>query len=215
MDCSYEDCERPARGGNTICKLHQVREWKARQGSCSLDHCDRPADAGGLCGTHYNRKRQGVPDWDAVIPQRMKRGSHCAVEGCDRTVYARGHCQLHLQRIDRLGAAGPAGLMKAANGEGGDDGRGYHVITVGGKRYYEHRYVMEQVLGRALQPDEEVHHKNRIRNDNNPSNLELWCVPQPRGGRAEDLVAFYVGRYPELARQVLDRMRKGGLTDGE
>jgi hypothetical protein len=161
---------------------------------------------------HYHRKRRGVADWDALIPQRMKRGTECAVDDCPRPVYAKGHCTMHYNRVNVLGHAdpGPAGLLKAARGQGGYDGRGYRVITVNGQRYLEHRWVMECQLGRPLWPDEEVHHKNRIRDDNDPANLELWCTPQPRGGRAEDLVAFYVERYPELAAQVLGRLRKAG-----
>jgi hypothetical protein len=96
--------------------------------------------------------------------------------------------------------------MKAAAGEGTLDPRGYRVITVDGKRYLEHRWVMEQQLGRLLEADEEVHHKNRIRHDNDPSNLELWATPQPRGGRVADLVAFYVKRYPDEARRVLAQL---------
>ncbi|SRR6266566_1118858 len=208
MDCSYDGCTRPARAGNTICKRHQIMEWHARQGECSLGHCDRRIDAGGLCTTHYNRKRRGVPDWDAPVSRRMKRDGKCAKEGCPEPIQARGYCAMHYARIAMLGHAdaGPVGRLKAADGAGSADGRGYRVITVGGKRYLEHRYVMEQTLGRPLEPDEEVHHKNRVRDDNDPGNLELWCTPQPRGGRAEDLVAFYVGRYPELAAKVLSQL---------
>lgn len=41
----------------------------------------------------------------------------------------------------------------------------------------------------ALFPEEEVHHRNRQRDDNRPENLELWARGrQPPGARVSDLV---------------------------
>jgi hypothetical protein len=51
--------------------------------------------------------------------------------------------------------------------------KGYVYIWRNGKHVYEHRWLIEQKLGRKLLPIEQVHHKNRIRHDNRLENLEL------------------------------------------
>jgi hypothetical protein len=51
---------------------------------------------------------------------------------------------------------------------------------------FEHILVAEDMLGRYLVKGETVHHRNGVRDDNRPENLELWVRPQPSGIRVSD-----------------------------
>jgi hypothetical protein len=51
--------------------------------------------------------------------------------------------------------------------------QGYVRIRINGEYVFEHRYIMEQHLGRRLTDSEVVHHKNHVRNDNRIDNLMI------------------------------------------
>jgi hypothetical protein len=75
-------------------------------------------------------------------------------------------------------------------------------VTGNGRYVFEHILVMEQLLGRYLLAHETVHHRNGVRDDNRPENLELWTRPQPPGIRVSDAIAWaheILARYEETA----------------
>ena len=162
---------------------------------CTADDCSEEArrfrvrqpDAPVLCDYHWSRfKKFGDPNFRKY----QKSGGPCEVEDCSEPARTKGLCSMHYQRkivkgdpnwvpqIKRL--IGPQGYVWVSTQQKGRRS----------KRMLEHRYVMEQHLGRPLADGENVHHINGVRDDNRIENLELWSKSQPHGQRAIDKLAW-------------------------
>lgn len=145
-----------------------------------------------MCDSHYRRELRS---------RKTAQGENCEVTDCPKPREARGLCLMHYRRLMTTGVVGSAQHLKARKGEGCVRPDGYRDVYRDGRRGLEHRMVMEDILGRSLQKHEYVHHKNGIRSDNRPDNLEIW-VACP-GQRPEDLINFLVTHYREELTRAL------------
>jgi hypothetical protein len=222
--CSVEGCEKPqvARG---YCATHYAR-WRhwgnplqppvraPRPTACVVEGCGKRVSARGMCDMHLWRlKRYGSLELPERVPANQMP---CSIEGCERAQVARGYCMTHWRRWRKHGD--PLIVNPRPSAPEVSEIQGYRRLYMrdhpmaNSKHYvYEHRLVMAELLGRALFPNESVHHKNGNGLDNRLENLELWVTAHANGQRATDVLAWAQGivrLYAPLAE------RLGGVPDG-
>lgn len=244
MECVFKECGRPRAeslesGG--LCLSHKrqrekgkpitpLRKYSKRTGTCQGPKCDKPVKETvndvGYCSGHGYQARKGR-ELTVIVRDNLKGQSCIAVQNtCGRTAITRdGLCRTHY----RYRAEDPDNWDrpipdKAPNGAGHLNVDGYRVITANGRNVMEHRYKIEELLGRPLEPTQTVHHINGNRADNRThgplrltsdgklrsGNLELWSTSQPAGqeiGPKLGWAAEMQEEYAEFLRpEYLERM---------
>jgi hypothetical protein len=146
---------------------------------CIVEGCDERVNGHGYCTKHYQQM------WSAGIQIPGAKWKRCTVEGCESFARGHGYCIKHLARWKKYGD--PLKSANAEYGSGSVNREGYRRIRVNGKSVSEHRYVMEQHLGRKLLRTESVHHRDGDKLNNDISNLELWVGNHGSGVRSSDV----------------------------
>lgn len=178
-------------------RSHSVKQWE------EIKCCSRK------CGGELKKNRVLQTRPIKVCPTCKKQfksqnGTYCSI-GCyyavrERPVQSCPVCKKEFKKpgsrqkhcSHKCSEIASRGTKPDRHKEKVKDGHGYTLVRVDddspfvsmrNKTGYikEHRLILSQRLGRVLLQDETAHHKNGIRHDNRPDNLELRALKHGKG----------------------------------
>lgn len=182
--CSIDWCNRKVKPHGKYCAAHYQERMKYGKFFTLEERAENKRKAA------EDRKETMKRVWDNYTPEQreerasiLRRDVRCSIEGCGRKHSGHGLCDMHLYRLKHFGAATGVGPTRPNRGKGRTIApTGYVQLFVpdyhcASKKGYvfEHRYVMEQHLGRHLKKGEVVHHIDGDKQNNAIENLQLFA----------------------------------------
>lgn len=139
-----------------------------------------------FCFIHYGRNLNGTNMDKPFITHN--KGLVCKNPDCTKPAHAKGFCKNCHKKFIKYGDAQykkPIQKRLTSNGYvAWHEPENIHSMSDG--NVLEHRYIIGEEIGRRLTREENVHHKDGNRTNNDRDNLELWNTSQPPGQRIED-----------------------------
>lgn len=148
---------------------------------CKLEDCKNISKCLGFCSRHYQRyKKFGDPNAPFRKIGQPKNGQNLPCLKCYQNFYRplsaikRGDAKFCSRECAFLFQKGKQKNIKPIESRRWYlNPKGYVQTTIRRQRIYQHRWVMEQEIGRKLTNSEFVHHINGNKQDNSIENLVL------------------------------------------